>query len=210
MKESLMTEALTRKQREVYHYLVEHQDQFREAPPTLDQLCHHLGLKSRGSLHKHIHALIDANLLEPIEGLHRGIRLKQEEPENSSENQLPFVGRIAAGLPIEAIEESEQIDIPPQLKTARTCFVLQVDGESMINAGILDGDYVVIEQRNSARNGEIVVALIEGEEATLKTLEQRPGEVILHPANDSMQPMHYSPDQVQIQGVLVGQMRSYQ
>ena len=79
----------------------------------------------------------------------------------------------------------------------------------MIEAGILDGDYVGIEQRNSARDGEVVVALINGEEATLKTLEQRSGEVVLHPANSSMQPMHYHPEQVQIQGILVGQMRSY-
>lgn len=205
-----MKELLTRKQREVYQYLVDNQDLFGDAPPTLDQLCQHLGLKSRGSLHKHIHALIDAGLLEPIEGLHRGIRLRQQESNSTSENQLPFAGRIAAGLPIEAIEESEQIEIPPQLKTSNNCFVLQVDGESMINAGILDGDYVIIEQRSSARDGEIVVALIEGEEATLKTLEQRPDMVVLHPANDAMQPMRYSPDQVQIQGVLVGQMRSYQ
>ncbi len=205
-----MRELLTRKQREVYQYLADNQDLFGDAPPTLDQLCQHLGLKSRGSLHKHIHALIDAGLLEPIEGLHRGIRLRQQEHDSPPDNQLPFVGRIAAGLPIEAIEESEKIDIPPQLKTTNTCFVLQVDGESMINAGILDGDYVIIEQRSSARDGEIVVALIEGEEATLKTLEQRPDAVVLHPANDAMQPMRYSPDQVQIQGVLVGQMRSYQ
>lgn len=206
-----MRNSLTRKQREVHQYLLDHQEEFNEAPPTLDQLCQHLGLKSRGSLHKHIHALIDANLLEPIDGLHRGIRLKlPKEPSNDSEQLLPFVGRIAAGLPIEAIEESEYIKVPDQLKTAKTCFVLQVDGESMIEAGILDGDYVVIEQRNSARDGEIVVALIEGEEATLKTLEQRPEEVILHPANHTMKPMHYGIEQVQIQGVLVGQMRSYQ
>ena len=206
-----MRHSLTRKQREVHQYLLDPQEEFNDAPPTLDQLCQHLGLKSRGSLHKHIHALIDEGLLEPIEGLHRGIRLKQQkEPESSTAEQLPFVGRIAAGLPIEAIEDAETIEVPPQLKTAKSCFVLQVDGDSMIEAGILDGDYVVIEQRNSARNGEVVVALIEGQEATLKTLEQRPNEVVLHPENSSMSPMHFTTDQVQIQGVLVGQMRSYQ
>ncbi len=205
-----MKEALTRKQREVYQYLVDHQETFRDAPPTLDQLCHHLGLKSRGSLHKHIHALIDVGLLEPIEGLHRGIRLKQESAaEEEHVDTLPFVGKIAAGLPIEAIEDSERIEVPAQLRTTNTCYVLQVEGDSMIEEGILDGDHVVIEQRNSARNGQIVVALIEGEEATLKTLEQRPGEVVLHPANATMEPFHYNPDQVQIQGVLVGQMRRY-
>ncbi len=204
-----MREALTRKQREVYQYLVDHQDTFREHPPTLDQLCHHLGLKSRGSLHKHIHALIDANLLEPIEGLHRGIRLKQPKERAATENTLPFVGRVAAGIPIEAIENSEPLEVPSQLRTPNRCFVLQVEGDSMIEAGILDGDHVVIEQSSSARDGEIVVALINGEEATLKTIEQRPDEVVLHPANAAMPPMHYNPNQVEIQGVVVGQMRSY-
>ncbi len=204
-----MRTPLTRKQRVVYQYLLEHQELFRDNPPTLEELCNHLGLKSRGSLHKHIHALVSAGLLEPIGGLHRGIRLKQETPQTTSYHPLPFVGRIAAGLPIEAIEEQETIDIPPQLTSVNKCFVLQVDGDSMIEAGILDGDYVVIEQRNSARDGEIVVALIDGEEATLKRLEQRPQEVVLHPANVQMEPMHYHPDQVQIQGILVGQMRSY-
>lgn len=79
----------------------------------------------------------------------------------------------------------------------------------MIDEGILDGDWVVIEQRDHARNGEIVVALVDGEEATLKRIEQQNGKVILHPANSAMQPMSFLPEQVQIQGVLVGQMRSY-
>jgi repressor LexA len=79
----------------------------------------------------------------------------------------------------------------------------------MIEEGILDGDWVVIEHRDSARNGEIVVALVDGEEATLKRLEQRAGEVVLHPANSALSPMHFSPERVQIQGVLVGQMRRY-
>lgn len=79
----------------------------------------------------------------------------------------------------------------------------------MIDEGILDGDHIVIEQRNQARNGEIVVALIDGSDATLKRIEQKPGRVILHPANMAMEPMEFSPEQVQIQGILVGQMRSY-
>ena len=88
-------------------------------------------------------------------------------------------------------------------------FGLRVKGESMIEDGILDGDWVVIEHRDGARNGEIVVALVDGEEATLKRLEQRPGQVVLHPANAALSPMQFSPEHVQIQGVLVGQMRRY-
>ena len=88
-------------------------------------------------------------------------------------------------------------------------FVLRVRGDSMIEAGILDGDYVVIEQRDSAANHAIVVALIGNEEATLKRIEQQPGKVILHPANAAMSPMEYAPGEVKIQGVLVGLLRSY-
>jgi repressor LexA len=95
------------------------------------------------------------------------------------------------------------------LRTTKPCYVLTVKGDSMIDEGILDGDMIVVEQRSSARNGEIIVALIEGSDATLKRIEQKPGEVILHPANAAMQPMKFSPEQVEIQGVLVGQMRQY-
>ena len=205
-----MNQPLTRKQREVYEYLLDHQPEFSERPPTLEQLCYHLGLKSRGSLHKHIHALINFGLIEPMDGLHRGIRLIQvDEEAQDNHSTLPFAGRIAAGEPIEAVEDCEKIEIPPLLKTSEACYVLQVAGDSMVEAGILDGDHVIIEKRDSARDGEVVVALINGEEATLKTFEQRPDEVVLFPANSSMEPMHYRPEQVTIQGVLVGQMRSY-
>ena len=88
-------------------------------------------------------------------------------------------------------------------------FVLQVRGDSMIEEGILDGDWVVIEQRTHARNGEIVVALVDGQEATLKRIEQKPGEVVLYPSNSDMAAISYPPHRVSIQGVLVGQMRAY-
>lgn len=205
---------LTRRQQEIYDYLRAHLDDFPH-PPTLDELCDALGLKSRGSLHKQIGALIEAGLVEPMNNLRRGIRLAEDsEPvvqheAANDENALPLYGRIAAGRPIEAIANSDTMVVPPKLRTAGRCYVLEVKGDSMIEEGILDGDWVVIEQRDHARNGEIVVALVDGEEATLKRIEQSPGQVVLHPANSSMQPMHFLPEQVQIQGVLVGQMRSY-
>jgi repressor LexA len=203
---------LTRRQQEIYDYLREHLDDFPH-PPTLDELCDALGLKSRGSLHKQIQALIEAGLVEPMNNLRRGIRLAEMSATTdvaaNDDDALPLYGRIAAGRPIEAIANPETIQVPPRLRTARPCYVLEVKGDSMIEEGILDGDWVVIEQRDHARNGEIVVALVEGEEATLKRIEQTPGQVILHPANSAMQAMRYLPEQVQIQGVLVGQMRSY-
>ncbi len=197
--------ALTRRQQDILRYLQE-QAQF-EHPPTLDELCRALGLSSRGSLHKHIQALIEAGLVEPLAGRHRGIRLTSNNP--TSEDSLPFYGRIAAGLPREAIANAETLEVPAWLRSRGPCYVLEVAGESMIEAGLLPGDRVVIEATNQARNGDIVVALIDGEEATLKRLEVADGELILHPANHSMQPMRYAAQRISIQGVVTGQMRRY-
>ncbi len=99
--------------------------------------------------------------------------------------------------------------MPSHLRGPGSCYVLQVKGDSMIDEGILDGDWVVVERRDHARNGEIVVALIDDEEATLKRIEQTPAECILHPANPALAPMRYPPERVRIQGVVVGQMRAY-
>ncbi|MEE9358494.1 transcriptional repressor LexA [Candidatus Vondammii sp. HM_W22] len=201
-----MTTSLTRRQREIFEYLQTHLKEFPH-PPTLDELCTALGLSSKGSLHKQVQALIEAGLVAPMNNRRRGIRLTEQLP--GEDQGLPFLGYIAAGQPIEAVEQHEPVQVPEFLYTDEPCYVLQVKGDSMIDEGILDGDHIVIEQRNQARNGEIVVALIDGSDATLKRIEQKPSHVILHPANMAMEPMEFSPEQVQIQGVLVGQMRSY-
>ncbi|MCW8943607.1 MAG: transcriptional repressor LexA [Sedimenticola sp.] len=202
-----MNHPLTRRQQEIYDYLLDNLSSFPH-PPTLDELCIALGLSSKGSLHKQIQALIDAGLVEPMNNRRRGIRLTSESGEDESTG-LPFLGYIAAGSPIEAVEQHESVQIPDFLRTSKPCYVLQVKGESMIEEGILDGDQIIIEQRDHAKNGEIVVALIEGTDATLKRIEQKKGSVVLHPANSTMKPMVFATDQVQIQGVLVGQMRRY-
>ncbi|WP_456377696.1 transcriptional repressor LexA [Thiolapillus sp.] len=204
------TPNLTRRQQEIYEYLLTHLHEFPH-PPTLDELCDALGLSSRGSLHKQLQALIKEGLIEPMNNQRRGVRLARTPAEmiDTDEYELPLYGRIAAGQPIEAIANPETIAVPPPLRTENPCYVLEVKGDSMIEEGILDGDWVVIEQRNHAHNGEIVVALVDGEDATLKRIEQQPGKVTLHPANSTMQSMSFLPEQVQIQGVLVGQMRSY-
>ena len=210
---------LTRRQQQICEFLQAHLDEFPH-PPTLDELCQALGLKSRGSLHKQLQALIEAGLVEPMNNLRRGIRLvasgsdstarsRETAQQAANDNALPLYGKIAAGRPIEAIAHPESIEVPPALRTANDCYVLEVKGDSMVDEGILDGDWVVIEHREQARNGEIVVALVEGEEATLKRFELQHGQVMLHPANHAMAPLVYPADQVQIQGVLVGQMRRY-
>ncbi len=200
-----MVASLTRRQRAIYEFLLVEQSRWAD-PPTLDELCAALGLSSRGSLHKHIGALVDAGLVEPLQGKHRGLRLA---PAGSATGPVPFLGKIAAGRPLQAFETPESIEVPAFLRGAEPCFVLEAKGDSMMEAGILDGDLLVISQRSHARNQEIVVALVDGTETTLKRIEQRPGRVTLHPENPDFEPLTYHPDRVQIQGVLVGQMRSY-
>jgi repressor LexA len=195
---------VTPRQQQVLERLQQHAADGGEAP-SLAGLCALLGLRSRGSLHKHVQALVAAGLVEPLDGLHRGVRLSAA----AAGDALPLLGKIAAGRPIEAVPQAERIEVPPLLRTAGSCYVLQITGDSMCEAGILDGDYVVIEHRDSARNGEIVVALIRGEEVTLKRIWQEPGRVTLVPANATLEPVRYAPEEVAIQGVLVGQMRRY-
>lgn len=204
---------LTRKQREIIDFLLQNQQTFAY-PPSLDKLCAALGLKSRGSLHRLIQGLIEAELIEALDRKHRGIRLTEKAKKIGQESigtphSLRYVGMIAAGKPIEAVEDIRYMAIPDEIKTDKPCYVLKVKGDSMIEEGIYDGDWVVIEQRSHARNGEIIVALVDKSEATLKFIEQYPHETLLIPANAKMEAMRYHPAQVEIQGVLVGQMRSY-
>jgi len=202
---------LTRRQREIYNFLRDNSEHFSR-PPSLDELCAALGMASRGSMYKHIMALITAGLIEPFTGNRQGgVRLsnKAQNDDDMIEQGLPFIGSIAAGKPIAALTTINYMMVPDALKTNKPCYILQVKGESMIEAGIFDGDWVVIEQRDYASNGEIVVALIEDCEATLKYIEQSAEQVLLLPANANMSALSYHPDQVAIQGVLVGQMRSY-
>ena len=201
-----METALTRRQRQILAHLREHAERYAH-PPSLDELCRGLGLRSRGSLHKHVRALVDAGLVEPLSGKKRGVRLTPRALADPS--SLLLVGIIAAGRPIEAVENPEMVEVPQRLRGKGEGFVLQVRGDSMMDDGILDGDWVVVERRDHAADGEIVIALIDGEEATLKRIEQSPGACILHPANRDLEPLTYPPDRVQIQGVVVGQMRAY-
>ncbi len=208
--------SLTRKQKEILDFLINNQSNFNH-PPTLDELCISMGLKSRGSLHKHIQGLINAGFVEAPNRKQRGVRLISQGLDNNTKmegknfdvDSLPFVGTIAAGSPIEALENISYMNIPEQIKTEKSCYILQVKGDSMVEDGIFNGDWVIIEQRSHARNGEIVVALIDKTDATLKHIEQYPHETVLIPANTTMKAMRFKPQQVEIQGVLVGQMRSY-
>lgn len=175
-------------------------------PPLLREIAAALGIRSKGVVHRHLQALAREGLIRLHPGRHRGIGLTADVPAFPS---LPVLGRIAAGRPIEAIPDFEEINLA-DFFTGPDRFVLRVDGDSMIEAGILDGDMVVVERRDWARDQELVVALIDNEEATLKRLaHQRDGSVMLVPANRTMAPMIYSAERVRIQGVVVAQMRAY-
>ncbi len=198
---------LTRRQADVLAWLEEHHRR-GERPPTLDEICRGLRLRSRGSLHKHVHALIDAGLVEPIRGLRRGVRLRAAV----TADEISLAGTIAAGRPIEAVEAPESFEVPALLRSDRPCFALRVRGDSMIGDGILDGDIVVVEHREEARDGDLVVAVIDGAEATLKrlrTLRGPPATIELQPANPRMEALRYAPERVRVTGVVTGQMRSY-
>jgi len=196
---------LTRRQRDVLAYLRKNAARFLH-PPTLDELCTAMGLASRGSMHKHVQALVDAGLIEPLGQKQRGLRLARATARN---DDVPFYGYIAAGRPIDAVAGTDTVEVPAALRSKRPCYVLEVRGDSMIEDGILDGDRVVVESRDAARNGEVVVALIDNRDSTLKRIEQRPGLVTLHPANGALPPIRLAPERVRIQGVVVGLMRRY-
>ena len=199
--------ALTRRQHELLDYLRRRSER-GELPPSLTEICRDLGLSSRGSLHKQIVALVKANLVEPMLGKQRGVRLTAGS-QGRAEGEVALLGAIAAGRPIEALTRDETVRLPEWLRSTADCYALRVRGDSMRDAGILDGDLVVVESRNSARNGEMVVALVDGEAATLKRIEQKPGEVLLHAENPNYPPQRYAPERVAIQGVVVAQLRRY-
>jgi len=179
--------------------------------PLLSEIALGIGIQSRGVIHRYLQMLRRAGYIDILPGKHRGIRLLESEHSHFErpDYSLPLLGRIAAGQPIEAIPNHDRIDLAAFF-IGENRFVLKVQGDSMIEAGILDGDMVVVEQCDHASDGDIVVALIDHEEATLKTLRHhRDGAIMLIPANHQMTPMLYPAERVAIQGVVVGQLRSY-
>ena len=199
---------LTEKQ----HAVLECIHQFIESmgyQPTLGDISEAMGLRQSG-IHKHIRNLIAKGyLLESSSKAAYQLPDYSDTP-TSSKTELPLVGVIAAGAPIEAIPERQTIDLAEHF-CGPDRYVLRIAGNSMIEAGIFDGDYVVVQKQSVANRGDIVVALIDKMEATLKYYHPRPVDIIeLRPANESLEPMFYSADRVDIQGVVVGSFRSYQ
>lgn len=174
--------------------------------PTLIEIGKELNINSKGTVHRYVESLIEKGHLHRTGRSWRGLRLTGEQ--NRRLTILPLLGRIAAGRPIEAIPEQQEINFSDML-LGTDRYVLEVKGDSMIEAGILSGDLVVVRRTESAENGDIVVALIDHGEATLKKLRKHGDRVELIPANQSMAPLIYPADRVHIQGVVVGQVRIY-
>lgn len=181
--------------------------------PTLQEIADAMGLSSLATVHEHLQALERKNIIKRYDGAVRGIEIIDNLVNASlSAIELPLIGYIAAGEPIEAIEnEITTVMVSPDMVSkSKRCFVLQVKGSSMIDEGIMDGDYVVLKQQETAENGQIVVALIDEGFATLKKFyKEKEGKIRLQPANDEMEPIIVESNQVKIQGIVTGIVRRY-
>lgn len=200
---------LTDRERQVYDFVQAYTRRHGVAP-KLREIAAHLGIASRGVVHRYLRAVEAQGLIAIEPEVTRGVRLRRSGRGGAARTTvLPVLGRIAAGLPIAAIPDETQIDLS-EFFMGPNRFVLRVAGDSMIEAGILHDDMVVVESRASAHNGEMVVALIDRDEATLKYfLRNADGSITLKPANVRLAPLRFAPERVTIQGVVVGQMRSY-
>jgi repressor LexA len=199
--------ALTRRQRQVLDVI----QSFIEAngySPSLEEIGARLGLSSVATVHKHVSHLVDKGLVRRTWNQNRSIELTEVDPTGAI--RLPLNGSIAAGVPVEAVATAETISVPAEMVRGRNgCYVLRVSGDSMIEEQIRDGDHVIVEERKVARDGETVVALIDGNEATLKRFFQNGSRVRLQPANPRMEPIHVGAEKVKIQGVVIGVIRKY-
>jgi repressor LexA len=207
--------ALTRRQRQVYDFIADFV-QTRGYSPSFEEIGSALGLSSLATVHKHITNLEEKGLLKRDYNRSRSIdiiapkgNMKKSMAASAGISSLPLVGRIAAGRPVETLENPETISLGDFARASKEVFVLEVTGESMQDEHIIDGDYVMVEKTQTARNGEIVVALVGGSETTLKRV-YREGETIrLQPANVNMQPIIVPADDVQVQGRVIGVLRKY-
>jgi len=220
---------LTRKQHELICFIA---DRLKETgvSPSFEEMKEALDLKSKSGVHRLISALEERNFIRRLPNRARALEVLRvpERPELTKAApkskpqaapsvrepandvvEIPLHGRIAAGTPIEALEGATMLPVPAALLGAGEHYALEVSGDSMVEAGILDGDYALIRRTDVARDGEIVVALIDESEATLKYFRHEGAMVRLDPANRSYDPQRYRPNQVRIQGKLAGLLRRY-
>ena len=199
---------LTERQKEILDF-IRSSVRERGVAPTHREICDRFGYSSYGTAHKHLKLLEQKGYLRRHWNQKRGVEVM--DAEEAPSGKVPFLGTIAAGRPIEAVATNEEVAIPDHLLTNRLGdhFVLKVQGDSMIEEGIHDGDLVVVLRREEARRGEMVVALVNGDEVTLKRFFPEGKNVRLQPANHLMKPLHVPASNVQIQGIVVGLMRRF-
>ncbi len=200
---------LTKRQREIFDWLASYIADHGYAP-SFEEIGRHFGFTSLATVHEHVSNLERKGYIRKSFNQSRSIELVGDGSVQGG-ILLPLLGEVAAGQPIEAIADEESILVPPSL-TRRTGkhYVLRVRGSSMIDEQIRDGDYIIVTSRETAADGEMVIALIGGESATMKKLyREEDGLLRLQPANASLAPMYFPADEVQVQGIVVGVMRRY-
>jgi repressor LexA len=199
-----------RRQRDLLEFISQYM-QKKGYAPTLAEICDGLGLRSPATVHEHIQNLIEKGILKKTEGARRGLEIVDQKVMGwiPSGVEVPIMGRIAAGSPIEAINDpTATITVPEDMVGKKRSYVLQVKGNSMIEAAILDGDYVLIEQTETANNGEIVVALLNENFTTLKRYYKEADHIRLEPANSTMSPIIVRGN-IKIQGIVKGVIRKF-
>lgn len=226
---------LTAKQRELIVFIQQRLEE-TGVSPSFEEMKEALDLKSKSGVHRLISALEERGFLRRLPNRARALEVIREPgdttparnaapaadnvvamptpapraPEAANDViELPLHGRIAAGAPIEALEGQSTLPVPAALLGPGEHYALEVSGDSMVEAGIFDGDFALVRRTNTARDGEIVVALVRGEEATLKYLRKEGGQVRLDPANAAYDPQYYRADEVEVQGKLAGLLRRY-
>lgn len=199
---------LTERQRDILEFI----RNFRKdkgVAPTHREICEAFGYSSYGTVYKHLSLLEKKGLIRRDWNQKRGVELVEEPAANENlVRELPLFGNIAAGLPLEVMPTDDTIAVPIQLTARGDNYVLKVRGDSMIEDGILDGDFVIISPRNRADNGEMVVAMVQGE-VTLKRFYREGDRVRLQPANSAMEPIFARAEDVVIQGTVIGLMRRF-
>lgn len=198
---------LTKRQREILDYLNDFIQQHGYAP-SLEEIGRRFGLSSLATVHKHLTNLQDKGFIKRAWNRSRSVELVPTRLSGRS-IELPMLGYVAAGVPIEAVASAETIFVPDSLVGKRDTYVLRVRGDSMIDEQIRDGDFVIVEDRKTADNGEMVIALINGSDVTLKKFYREGPNIRLQPANPAVQPIVVDSERVQVQGVVIGVMRRY-
>jgi repressor LexA len=200
---------LTKRQSEILKYLQEH-IRDRGYAPSFEEIAEHFSFQSLATVHEHLTNLERKGYIHRTHNESRAIEVLPPKG-HSGATEIPLLGKVAAGSPIESIMNGETIAVPDQLLPRRgPNYALKVQGESMIDEHIMDGDFVVVHGKQAADNGEMVIALVNGSEATVKRFyREQGGWIRLQPANPAMQPMRFQERDVLIQGVVVGVIRKY-